>query len=119
MYSWVTSRALRCCSSWAVSPDGDLWLEESVLSRKDLSRTVIEGGRYYHNCDERRASHAIERANTRQWLDRVCIDPDVADESAPEPKPHISKLFHDKLAPAQRWLASQVGRPWDKVYSEL
>lgn len=28
-------------------------------------------------------------------------------------------MFRDKLAPAQRWLASQVGRPWDKVYSEL
>jgi hypothetical protein len=31
----------------------------------------------------------------------------------------VGKAFYDKLAPAQRWLVAQVGRPWDKVYSDL
>jgi hypothetical protein len=29
------------------------------------------------------------------------------------------KLFSDLLGPLQKYLRSQVGRPWDKVYSEL
>jgi hypothetical protein len=30
-----------------------------------------------------------------------------------------SKDFTDKLGPLKRWLESQVGRNWDKVYSEI
>jgi hypothetical protein len=30
-----------------------------------------------------------------------------------------SKEFTDKLGPLRRWLESQVGRNWDKVYSEI
>jgi hypothetical protein len=30
-----------------------------------------------------------------------------------------SKDFTDKLGPLKRWVASQVGRNWDKVYSEI
>ena len=44
------------------------------MARKDLSRTVIEGGRYYGNSYFRRASHGIERATTREWLDRIAGD---------------------------------------------
>jgi hypothetical protein len=29
------------------------------------------------------------------------------------------RAFRDKLAPAERWLRSQVGRPWNKVRGEL
>lgn len=89
------------------------------MARKDLSRTVIEGGRYYRNSWERRASHGAERASTRAWLDTVELDLEEADESSPPPIKHTGKDFRDKLAPAMRWLASQVGRPWNKVYSEL
>jgi hypothetical protein len=89
------------------------------VARKDLSRTVIEGGRYYHNTYFRRASHGTERATTREWLDRVAVDLDEADETVPPPLKRVGKMFYDKLAPAQRWLASQVGRPWSKVYSDL
>src|SRR4051812_4716895 len=89
------------------------------VARKDLSRTVIEGGRYYRNCYFRRASHGIERATTREWLDRVNVDLDEADASAPPARPRVHKEFHDKLMPAHRWLVAQVGRPWSKVFSEL
>jgi hypothetical protein len=30
-----------------------------------------------------------------------------------------SKAFTDKLGPVKRWLDSQVGRNWDRVYSEI
>jgi len=89
------------------------------VARKDLSRTVIEGGRYYHNCWFRRASHGVERATTREWLDRVAVDLDEADATAPPARKRVHKMFHDKLAPAHRWLVAQVGRPWSKVYSDL
>ncbi|MEP7051801.1 MAG: hypothetical protein ABJB12_15665 [Pseudomonadota bacterium] len=31
----------------------------------------------------------------------------------------VGRSFDDKLGPARRWLASQVGRSWNKVRSEL
>jgi hypothetical protein len=95
------------------------FLVEGFVARKDLSRTVIEGGRYYSNCYFRRQSNADERASTREWLDRVTVDLDAADASDPPPRVRVGKSFRDKLGPAKRWLASQVGRPWDKVYSDL
>ncbi len=89
------------------------------MARKDLSRTVIEGGRSRGNKWERRRSHGVERAKTREWLDLVSQDLDEADASAPIPIKFVYKGFRDKLGPAQRWLASQVDRPWSKVYSDL
>ncbi len=89
------------------------------MGRKDLSRTVIEGGRYFHNCWQRRASHGRARARTREWLAHVEDDLDEAEASVPEPLAHVGKMFRDKLAPAYRWIDSQVGRPWAKVRSEL
>lgn len=89
------------------------------MSRKNLSRTVIEGGRDHRNRWDRRQSHGDERASTRAWLDKVAADGDLADELVVPPRPRVLKSFRDKLGPARRWLAAQVGRPWDKVYSEL
>ena len=89
------------------------------MSRKNLSRTVIEGGRYRYNKFQRRSSHGIERATTRAWLDQVTADTEHADYTAPPPLRPVRRSFYDKLAPAKRWLASNVGRPWDKVYQEL
>ena len=89
------------------------------MARKDLSRTVIEGGRYYNNSWTRRASHGIERATTRAWLDRIALDLDDADATIVATRPHVFKDFRDKLAPAYRWLVSQIDRPWSKVYAEL
>ncbi len=89
------------------------------MSRKNLSRTVIEGGRYYSNARDRGQSSRDERATTREWLERVRVDHEVAEGSAPERRRKVYKQFRDKLGPAKRWLAAQVGRPWDKVYAEL
>jgi len=89
------------------------------VSRKDLSRTVIEGGRRYHNGWERRQSHGDERAAIRAWLQCCAADEDAVEATAPPRRRRVYKAFHDKLAPAKRWLAAQVGRPWNKVYAEL
>jgi hypothetical protein len=89
------------------------------VARRDLSRTVIEGGRARGNKDDRRASHGEERAYVREWLGRVACDNTDADDTDPRPRRVVYKHFRDKLGPAKRWLASQVGRPWSNVFSDL
>lgn len=89
------------------------------MSRKNLSRTVIEGGRYRRNQYDRNHSHRIERATTRAWIDRARADHEEAEFTAPPSRPRVRKLFYDKLAPAMRWIDSRVGRPWNHVYAEL
>jgi hypothetical protein len=90
------------------------------VARKDLSRTVIEGGRRFSNSYFRRASHGDHRATTRAWLDQVRFVDDVDElDDDPPPLHRVGKRFHDKLGPAMRWLRAQIGRPWDDVYADL
>jgi hypothetical protein len=96
------------------------FLVEVCVARKDLSRTVIEGGRRFSNSYVRRASHGEHRATTRAWLDQLRFVDDVDDVAdGPPPLRHVGKQFHDKLGPAERWLRSQIGRLWDDVYADL
>jgi hypothetical protein len=85
------------------------------MSTKDLSRTVIEGGRKYYNCWERRHSNRAVRAREREAL----ATGDDWDQVVITRRTPVRRNFHDKLAPAERYLAAQVGRPWAKVRSEL
>ncbi|WP_157068788.1 hypothetical protein [Sandaracinus amylolyticus] len=89
------------------------------MSTKDLSRTVVEGGRYFHNRDDRRQSHRDERAIERAYLRDVQLDPDLADARVPERAQRVGRGSRDKLSPAERWLASHVGRPWRDVEGEI
>lgn len=87
------------------------------MSTKNLARTVIEGGRARFNRKERRYSNAAVRARVRAISARVReFGEDVADYPRREP---VQRCFSDKLSPAQRWLERQLGRPWDRVRSEL
>jgi hypothetical protein len=88
------------------------------MSTKDLSRTVIEGGRYRGNRYDRRRSHQVARGRTHELEHQLRVH-DLADEAIFELPAPVYRCFRDKLAPAKRWLKSQVGRPWDKVRSEL
>lgn len=89
------------------------------MSRKNLSRTVIEGGRYDGNKTDRYISNAEERARVRNYIQEVTLDPENYDEYDVEPREHVYKGFKDKLGPMYRWLQAQVGRPWDDVRSEV
>ncbi len=89
------------------------------MSKKNLARTVIEGGRYTGNKWDRRNSHAENRAELRNYMQEVRLDPDNYDEYDIEPTQHVYKGFRDKLGPMYRWLNSQVGRPWDEVYADV
>ena len=88
------------------------------MSTKNLGRTVIEGGRHRQNKFERWHSNAVERAHVHQLERALCANAD-AESAIFRPRKPVWQGFDDKLGPARRWLRSQVGRPWDKVRSDL
>ena len=92
------------------------------MATKNLSRTVIEGGRAGSNQYDRYLSNEIVRGQSRAFCseasrvsDLDAID-DLDDTIHRRPVP---KDFTDKLAPMYRWLRKQVNRPWNKVFAEL
>ena len=89
------------------------------MSKKNLARTTIEGGRHNSNKWDRRNSHTEERRSARDYCNKVKIDPEYALEDTIEEKCKVYKEFTDKLNPMYRWLESKVGENWDDVRSEI
>lgn len=89
------------------------------MSTKNLARTVIEGGRYRANAVDRRHSNAEERRATHVVERAACRDPDAFEDALWPVRDHVRKSFHDRLGAAERWLASQVGRSWNRVRAEI
>jgi hypothetical protein len=93
------------------------------MSKKNLARTAIEGGRSGSNRYDRRYSNRLVRVEARAFVSRVSKDADAADNdyvpSRKEVFPHNYRVFNDKLSPVRRWMDKQVGKNWDKVHSEL
>jgi hypothetical protein len=89
------------------------------VATKNLARTIIEGGRSRWNKCERHYSHREERVATREFLVKANRLADGFDTLCVGKRGKVYKGFADKLGPPQRWLRSQVGRPWDKVRSEM
>lgn len=89
------------------------------MSKKNLARTAIEGGRRGFNTWERRESNQLERVRTRTMMRAAARDPEIA-ESKPAPKRRpVHPEFNDKLNPVYRWIAAQHGRHWDDVRAEV
>lgn len=83
------------------------------MSTKNLARSVIEGGRCRHYKIEVHEKQRAERTALRAYL----RDPD---ESRVDPRRRgVGVCFDDKLAPIERFLRAQSGRPWNKVRAEL
>ena len=88
------------------------------MSTKNLGRTVIEGGRTHYYQFQRQHTNAVERANRHQ-LEHALVAGVDPENAVFVPRQPVYRDFADKLGPARRWLRSQVGRPWNKVRSEL
>ena len=91
------------------------------MSTKNLSRTVIEGGRsgyYKAECDRYIRE---ERAASRVYLKALAVHPSLhedADLLAPIRRPS-NPDFKDKTSPLYRFLDSRVGEDWNATRSEL
>jgi len=88
------------------------------MATKYLARTVIEGGRRPGNTWDRRASNRTHRTHARRVSNALLNRLDTEFTIYPVRRV-VWRTFNDKLGPAERWLAAQVGRPWDKVRSDL
>jgi len=87
------------------------------MSTKNLSRTVIEGGRCDHYKREVSDYARSERTASRDFLRLVANDVEAADViPAPKRKPS-QPCFADKIAPVQGFLDSRVGKSWDKTFA--
>jgi hypothetical protein len=88
------------------------------MSTKNLARTILEAGRTSEGTWGRREDNRVDRARTRQALARLRDGRDADGVVWPKMK-KTNRLLDDKLGAPRRWLGSQVGRPWDKVRSEM
>jgi hypothetical protein len=83
--------------------------------RKDMSKVIVER--------QRRGSGG--RAGMRPGRSVIVADDDGEPLRAPRGgrapvrKPVKTKWLNENLAPLKRYLRKQVGRPWNKVYSEI
>ena len=88
------------------------------MSTKNLARTVIESGRARWNKYERGRASASERSWERVTSHRLLTATEFEDVVY-RPRKKVYRGQRDKLAPAERWLRRQIGRPWSKIRSEL
>lgn len=86
--------------------------------RKDMEKVIVEQERY-DGGGQRRMSRNSGRGRAKFRADK---DPD--NYVGPETKRKLVykysyKSFNDHLTPLYRYLKRNVGRPWNKVYSEI
>jgi hypothetical protein len=78
--------------------------------RSDMDKVIIERPRKGPRVKPRRGN----RPHVAEWTgDDDCY------AGRYHPKPRTTRWSSDLLSPLRRWLSSQVGRPWDKVWSEI
>lgn len=89
------------------------------MTTKNLSRTVIEGGRTGHYKAECQKRIRQERAAWRSQSIAIARDQEAWDDDVPAVRDPVYPEFADKLSPIYRFLDAHVGEPWDGVRSEL
>lgn len=93
--------------------DGEITLISRPM-RKDMSKVIVE---------RPRTGRAV--AGMRPGRTRALVDDDgepiraVKPAREPNKREQKTKTLNETLNPLKRYLASNVGRPWDKVYSEI
>jgi hypothetical protein len=89
------------------------------MATKNLARTVIEGGRERWNKYERRYSNRRARKSAREYARGLRYDVDEGEGTVAPLRQPIPRSHHDRLAAAERWLASFVGRAWDEARAQI
>lgn len=88
------------------------------MSKKNIARSALEGGRNHYNRWDRRNTNARLRARERDAFSRLRDREEAEEVEHPRRQP-VYADFQDKLGPAFRWFKAQAGRPWTKVLSEI
>jgi hypothetical protein len=87
------------------------------LMRSDMSKVVIERPRWGHSEPSVKTGRKIRRYDENEEYE------DLPKREKYSMNRHsgsfTGKAFSDFLAPLQRYMRSNFGRPWDKVYSEM
>ena len=83
--------------------------------REDMAKVVTERPR------SDRSGARIRKRRKRRQNNRQDFESAPFRESTGRHRQYgyEAKEFDDHLAPLRRYLAAQVGRPWDKVFSEI
>ena len=76
--------------------------------RRDMFKVIVDRPRFYQPGGKTRGRPVrdIDELPSREGMRRRY-------------KIHEQKLLNDHLAPLRRYLVKQVGRPWNKVFSEV
>jgi hypothetical protein len=88
------------------------------MSTKNLARTAIECGRPSESQWGCRLDNRAGRARARRIM-RAISEGASGDDWTLPPVRKTNRALDDKLNPPKRWLARQVGGPWDRVRSEI
>jgi hypothetical protein len=80
--------------------------------RKDMAKVIVERPRLGH-----KDSYKPLRASRKHDVSEDA--PHGESMTKPHRMHYEGKRLNENLAPLKRFLAAQVGRPWDKVYSEI
>jgi hypothetical protein len=94
------------------------------MSKKNIARTAIEGGRARHCRDYEEEADRSERRAYRVYCHQARFDAEIEEPSdnsfaAPYSIGKGFRDFDDKLNPVRRWLESQINRPWNNVKSDI
>lgn len=81
--------------------------------RKDMAKVIVERPR------SGRAAAGLKPGRTRALVDDDGEPIKVKGAREPKGREKKTKYLNENLAPLRRYLESNVGRPWNKVYSEL
>src|SRR4051794_39530831 len=79
-----------------------------MLMRGDMFKVIVDRPRFYAPGGKTRGRpmRDMDALPSREGMRRRY-------------KTHEQKLLNDHLAPLRRYLMKQVGRPWNKVFSEI
>lgn len=89
------------------------------MSKKNIAKSSIEGGRSKSNKQDRYDSNAKLRVKEREYIHNVMKDPEHYEEYMIDEREVVYKDFRDKLSPVYSYLDSRLGKSWADTRSEL
>lgn len=88
-----------CCGSRGVH-DGS----QGAIMRGDMAKVIVERPRRGWDGGHKKPKYELDALPTKEGMRRGIIG---------------GKYLNENLSPLRRFLASQIGRPWSKVYAEI